>query len=293
MASGKVMRRPIEVAASATASGERHDADGQAQRGVAEVPPGRAASPGGEEGTEHAGHRTHGTAARPWSDPVSPEVGLPPPLPPPPWLVRARPGCPSEPPGRVVDPVARSARSSRAGTSHGEGVSEGVGSVRAVTDVEPAERVEQLRAMIRHHNDRYYDSTTRRRSPTPTTTRWSASSRRSRSSSPTSITPDSPTQVVGGAASATFAPVVHRVPMMSARQRLGRRRAAGVGRAPRPAPRRPRRRATGSVGFVCELKIDGLAMSLRYEERPPRAGRHPGRRPRRRGRHRQRAHHRR
>ena len=44
------------------------------------------------------------------------------------------------------------------------------------------------------------------------------------------------------------------------RQRDGPRRADGVGR-----PRRPRARRRDSPSFVCELKIDGLAMSLRYE----------------------------
>ena len=40
--------------------------------------------------------------------------------------------------------------------------------------------------------------------------------------------------------------------------------------------------------YVCELKIDGLAMSIRYERGRLRAGRHARRRPGRRGRHRQR-----
>ena len=50
--------------------------------------------------------------------------------------------------------------------------------------------------------------------------------------------------------------------------------------------------ADETVHYVCELKIDGLAMSVRYERGRLRAGGHPRRRPRRRGRHRQRRHHR-
>ena len=93
-------------------------------------------------------------------------------------------------------------------------MSEGVGSVRAVTDVEPAERVEQLRAIIRHHNDRYYLDD----APEIPDADYDALVRELQELEeqfPELVTPDSPTQVVSGAASATFAPVVHRVPMMS------------------------------------------------------------------------------
>ena len=51
-------------------------------------------------------------------------------------------------------------------------------------------------------------------------------------------------------------------------------------------------RAIGSVsGYVCELKIDGLAMSITYATRQLRPRRDPRQRRRGRGRHRQRAHH--
>ena len=50
-----------------------------------------------------------------------------------------------------------------------------------------------------------------------------------------------------------------------ARQRLRRRRAAGLGRAA-AAPARSRRRRPIGHGYVCELKIDGVAISLRYED---------------------------
>ncbi|MCX7622123.1 MAG: NAD-dependent DNA ligase LigA, partial [Acidimicrobiales bacterium] len=79
---------------------------------------------------------------------------------------------------------------------------------------------------------------------------------------PDLITPDSPTQTVGGAPSAAFAPVEHRVPMMSLDnamdegelQAWGERLARLLG-AERAA----------TIAYVCELKIDGLAVSLRYE----------------------------
>ena len=69
-------------------------------------------------------------------------------------------------------------------------------------------------------------------------------------------TPDSPTQTVGGAVGATFAPVTHLVPLMSLDNAFSvdevRRWAARLGE-PLPA-------------LVCEVKIDGLALDLVYRE---------------------------
>ncbi|MDO5498968.1 MAG: NAD-dependent DNA ligase LigA, partial [Propionibacteriaceae bacterium] len=75
-------------------------------------------------------------------------------------------------------------------------------------------------------------------------------------------TPDSPSQQVGGPPSATFAAVTHPLPMQSLDnafsgeelRRWGERvaRDAGSGLA--------------ESGFLCELKIDGLAVDLVYEQ---------------------------
>ena len=59
------------------------------------------------------------------------------------------------------------------------------------------------------------------------------------------------------------------------------RRGLGLAAAPEPAD---------GLTYVAELKIDGLAVSLRYEQRPVHARRHPRRRLDRRGRHAQPAH---
>jgi DNA ligase (NAD+) len=82
---------------------------------------------------------------------------------------------------------------------------------------------------------------------------------------PELVTPDSPTQRVGAAPSTTFAPVRHDVPMLSLGNAFGHdelrefdarvRRGLGQGDA------------DPGVEYVCELKIDGLAISLRYEGR--------------------------
>jgi DNA ligase (NAD+) len=70
-------------------------------------------------------------------------------------------------------------------------------------------------------------------------------------------TPGSPTQRVGAAPSSAFAPYVHRVPMLSLANVFDEEDL-------RAFDARVRKLAGEIPGYVCELKIDGLAMSLRY-----------------------------
>jgi DNA ligase (NAD+) len=82
---------------------------------------------------------------------------------------------------------------------------------------------------------------------------------------PDLATPDSPTQRVGAVPSSLFAEVRHETPMLSLGNAFGHdelrefdarvRKGLGLGE---PDP---------GVGYVCELKIDGLAISLLYEAR--------------------------
>jgi DNA ligase (NAD+) len=123
----------------------------------------------------------------------------------------------------------------------------------------PAAEAESLRRQIAYHNERYYADD----SPEISDADYDALVRRLRAvedAFPEVMTPESPTQLVGaGALSATFAPVVHRRPMTSLDNAMdetelaawGQRVLRGLGDEP--------------VAYVCELKIDGLAMSLRYE----------------------------
>ena len=76
---------------------------------------------------------------------------------------------------------------------------------------------------------------------------------------PELVTPDSPTQRVGGPPSDAFAKVTHRTPMLSLGNAFDRDEV-------REFDKRVRR-ALGNVRveYVTELKIDGLAMSLLYE----------------------------
>ncbi len=83
---------------------------------------------------------------------------------------------------------------------------------------------------------------------------------------PELTTPHSPTQRVGGAPSGTFDEVRHGRPMLSLANAFSHdelrafdariRRGLGLPPAPEPAP---------ELRYVAELKIDGLAISLRYD----------------------------
>src|SRR5918996_2336898 len=84
-----------------------------------------------------------------------------------------------------------------------------------MADREIEERAEALRAEIAEHNRRYHELD----DPTISDAEYDELVRRLRAlveEFPELITPDSPTQQVGGAPLTTvFAPVVHAVPMMS------------------------------------------------------------------------------
>jgi DNA ligase (NAD+) len=122
-----------------------------------------------------------------------------------------------------------------------------------------SQRAEELRAQIAHHDQRYYLED----SPEISDADYDALVRELRAiegEHPGLVTPDSPTQRVGGARSVLFAPVAHRLPMMSLDNAfdVGELQ-AWVDRIARVDP--------GVLGadFECELKIDGIAMSLTYE----------------------------
>ena len=70
--------------------------------------------------------------------------------------------------------------------------------------------------------------------------------------------PDSPTQRVGAPARADFPPYPHAVPMLSLANAFGPDDL-------RAFDARVAKLAGDAVAYTCELKIDGLAMSLRYE----------------------------
>ncbi|MEO5842274.1 MAG: hypothetical protein ABIQ73_12740, partial [Acidimicrobiales bacterium] len=123
-----------------------------------------------------------------------------------------------------------------------------------------AVRIEELRGEIREHNRRYYEED----EPSIPDSEWDALMVELRSLEaeyPELDAPDSPSHSVGGTPGTQFAEVVHSLPMMSLDNAFtfadleawGQRAARGLGAAP--------------VGpLVCELKFDGLAISIRYEK---------------------------
>jgi DNA ligase (NAD+) len=76
---------------------------------------------------------------------------------------------------------------------------------------------------------------------------------------PDLVTPDSPTQRVGGEPSGQFSKVRHRSPMLSLQNAFREEEI-------RAWDRRVRAVAGDQTTYVCELKIDGLAMSLTYRQ---------------------------
>ncbi len=72
-------------------------------------------------------------------------------------------------------------------------------------------------------------------------------------------TPDSPTQRVGGTFSTDFTPVTHAERMLSLDNAFADEELAGWAE-------RVERDAGGPVPYLCELKVDGLAINLTYEQ---------------------------
>jgi DNA ligase (NAD+) len=77
---------------------------------------------------------------------------------------------------------------------------------------------------------------------------------------PEIVTPDSPTQRVGGAAAAQFGAVQHRVPMLSLRNAFADEEVADFDRRVRE-----RLGATADIDYMAEPKLDGLAITVSYE----------------------------
>ena len=125
-------------------------------------------------------------------------------------------------------------------------------------------RAAQLRAEIAEHNRRYYEDD----APTVSDAEYDALFRELEAledAHPELRTPDSPTQRVGGGRAAQFAPVRHRIPMLSIRTETDTTAGAATefdARIRRDLELPP---DAPPVAYMAELKFDGLAVSLRYE----------------------------
>jgi len=120
-------------------------------------------------------------------------------------------------------------------------------------------RIRELRASVAYHNERYYAHD----APEISDADYDALVRelaRLEAEHPEFDDGDSPTQHVGaGTLSEAFAPVAHRMPMTSLDNAMDADELAAW------CDRVAKGLEGAAARYVCELKIDGLAMSLRYE----------------------------
>jgi DNA ligase (NAD+) len=164
----------------------------------------------------------------------------------------------------------------QAATRHGEDDGDGLGAAglpvdpklvaeaAALEEPEAEQRHAALAEQIEAANTAYYAD-----APTLSDAEWDQLFRQLvalETAFPALVTPSSPTQRVGAQLAGTFDEVRHRRPMLSLSNAFSHdelrafdmrvRRGLGVPAAPEPAT---------DLRYVAELKIDGLAITLRYE----------------------------
>jgi len=126
------------------------------------------------------------------------------------------------------------------------------------TAEQPAKQIEALREEIRHHEHLYYVLD----APQITDSQYDALMnwlKKLEAEHPALVTPDSPTQRVGGKPREGFAKVAHSRPMLSLDNAYNddelraweQRVRAGLP-------------SSETIQYVCELKLDGLSMALQY-----------------------------
>ena len=120
------------------------------------------------------------------------------------------------------------------------------------------QRVARLRGDIERHNYRYHvlDDP---EIPDSAYDRLVRELRELEEANPELVTPDSPTQRVGGAPVDAFAQVRHRVPMLSLDNAFSREDVVAFDRRVRE-----RLETEREIHYACEPKLDGLAVSLTY-----------------------------
>lgn len=121
------------------------------------------------------------------------------------------------------------------------------------------ERIEQLRDQIRKHDYHYYVLD----SPLITDREYDellAELKSLEAEYPELVTPDSPTQRVGGEPLPGFTTVRHRVPLLSLDNTFSREELVEFNR------RIQARLFPEEISYVCELKIDGVSIALIYED---------------------------
>ncbi len=125
-----------------------------------------------------------------------------------------------------------------------------------MNDIEKLD-INELRELINYHSRKYYTED----DPEISDFEYDALMRRLKAleaADPSLVTPDSPTQRVGGAVLEGFESVTHETPMQSLNDIFSRDEAIEFGRKTAEAVERPE--------YVTELKIDGLSVSLEYRD---------------------------
>ena len=121
----------------------------------------------------------------------------------------------------------------------------------------PEQILEELRAQIAFHNQLYHQQD----QPEISDAEYDELVRRLKQleqDHPDLVTPDSPTQQVGFTPSDLFTPVEHLTPMMSLDNATSFEELTAWGK-------RMERYIDSNIEYSCELKMDGLALSLVYE----------------------------
>jgi DNA ligase (NAD+) len=128
----------------------------------------------------------------------------------------------------------------------------------------PASRAQALRRLLHHHAHAYY-TLDAPEIPDAEYDRLFRELQALELAHPELLTSDSPTQRVGGAVLNAFAQVAHRVPMLSIRTETDTEASGAEAFDARIRKELGLSESAPCVGYVGELKFDGLAMSLRYE----------------------------
>ena len=128
----------------------------------------------------------------------------------------------------------------------------------------PVERAAELRAVLHHHAHRYY-TLDAPEIPDVEYDRLFRELQALEVAHPEVLTPDSPTQRVMGAVLDGFTPVRHTVPMLSINTETDTEPSGALNFDSRVRRAMALGEGAPLVEYVAELKFDGLAMSLRYE----------------------------
>src|SRR6201996_5614595 len=129
---------------------------------------------------------------------------------------------------------------------------------KAAASLSPDQQIEALREELRHHEHLYYVLD----APQISDAEYDALMNRLKAleaEHPELVTPDSPTQRVGGKPREGFTKVPHSRPMLSLDNAYNEAELrAWADRILAGLP------STDTVRFVCEFKLDGLSLALQY-----------------------------